>query len=131
MPLYYFNLVNGDVTLDEEGQDLPDAVRQIVLYGSGGERFPVMLPPGASDGEQHAGSLWRYEGICNEIERRYLSQASAAFRADLPDAAAVMLGAASEHLLLQLGAAIENADPIDNTSGEAAEADSEERTGTG
>ena len=25
MPLYYFNLINGDVTLDEEGQDLPDA----------------------------------------------------------------------------------------------------------
>jgi hypothetical protein len=42
----------------------------------------------------------------DEIEQRYLSQASAAFRADLPDAAAVMIGAASEHLLLLLADAI-------------------------
>jgi hypothetical protein len=40
------------------------------------------------------------------IERRYLSQASAAFRADLTDAAAVMVGAASERLLLLLADAI-------------------------
>jgi hypothetical protein len=45
------------------------------------------------------------------IERRYLEQASAAFRAELHDAAAVMLGAAAEHLLLQLGKGITKADP--------------------
>lgn len=42
----------------------------------------------------------------DEIERRYLAQASAAFRADLPDAVAVMVGAASEHLLLCLADAV-------------------------
>jgi hypothetical protein len=47
----------------------------------------------------------------SDVERRYLQQASAAFRADLHDAAAVMLGAAAEHLLLQLGEAIVAADP--------------------
>jgi hypothetical protein len=25
MPLYYFNIYNDDITMDEEGQDLPDA----------------------------------------------------------------------------------------------------------
>ncbi len=38
----------------------------------------------------------------DNIERQYLSQASAALRADLPDASAVMLGAAAEHLLIRL-----------------------------
>ena len=47
----------------------------------------------------------------DDIERRYLSQATAAFRIDLADAAAVMLGAASEHLLLRLANAIVAADP--------------------
>jgi hypothetical protein len=46
----------------------------------------------------------------DDIERRYLSQAAAALRADLPDATAVMLGAASEHLLLLLGDAVAAAD---------------------
>lgn len=47
----------------------------------------------------------------DDIERRYLAQAAAAFRADLADAAAVMLGAASEHLLLTLAQALVHHDP--------------------
>lgn len=47
----------------------------------------------------------------DDVERRYLAQAAAAFRADLADAAAVMLGGASEHLLLTLAHAIVEADP--------------------
>lgn len=47
----------------------------------------------------------------DEVERRFLGQAIGAFRANLPDASAVMLGAASEHLLLRLGKAIATADP--------------------
>jgi hypothetical protein len=46
----------------------------------------------------------------DDVEQRYLSQASAAFRADLPDAAAVMAGAVSEHLLLLLADAIAASD---------------------
>lgn len=46
----------------------------------------------------------------DDVERRYLSQAAAAFRADLADATAVMLGGASEHLLLTLAEAIADAD---------------------
>jgi hypothetical protein len=56
------------------------------------------------------------EGLAEErpldkVEERYLPQALEAFRRNLPDASAVMLGAVSEHLLLQLGEAIEGKDP--------------------
>jgi hypothetical protein len=47
----------------------------------------------------------------DDIERRYLAQAAAAFRADLADAASVMLGAAFEHLLLTLAQALIDHDP--------------------
>ena len=47
----------------------------------------------------------------DDVERRYVSQAAAAFRADLADASAVMLGAASEHLLLTLAQALVHHDP--------------------
>lgn len=44
------------------------------------------------------------------VEARFLRQAIAAFHADLADAAAVMLGAAAEHLVLQLARAIAETD---------------------
>ncbi len=44
------------------------------------------------------------------VEERYLPQALEAFRRNLPDAAALMVGAASENLLIRLGEAIEKAD---------------------
>jgi hypothetical protein len=47
------------------------------------------------------------------VEQRYLSQALAAFRTNLPDAAAVMLGAASEHLMMTVGERIEHSDPAE------------------
>jgi hypothetical protein len=47
----------------------------------------------------------------DEVEERYLVQALGAFRHNLPDAAAVMLGAASEHLITLLGERVEAADP--------------------
>jgi hypothetical protein len=75
-----------------------------------GEQYVQGGEPDAYDPDGYLATLER-DAPLDEIERRYLSQASAAFRADLPDAAAVMLGAASEHLLLQLAAALENADP--------------------
>jgi hypothetical protein len=46
----------------------------------------------------------------DDVETRFLSQAVGAFRADLPDACAVMLGVASEHLLLKLFATVSAAD---------------------
>lgn len=46
----------------------------------------------------------------DDVESRFLYQAIGAFHADLPDAAAVMLGAAAEHLILILAEAIAKAD---------------------
>lgn len=58
-------------SLDTPFRDLsPDAV-DLVLYGSKGERFPLVLPEGATKGDNHAGKLFRYDGIINDIERRY------------------------------------------------------------
>lgn len=48
----------------------PEAVN-LVLYGTQGERFPLILPEGAAKGEEHLGKLFRFDGIVNEIERRY------------------------------------------------------------
>src|SRR5262245_3867931 len=47
----------------------PEAV-DLVLYGSKGVRFPLVLPEGATKGQEHLGKLFRYDGIINEIERR-------------------------------------------------------------
>ena len=49
-------------------------------------------------------------GVLDPMERRYIPQALAAFRKGLPDASAVMIGAASEHLLIRLGDEIEQKD---------------------
>jgi excinuclease ABC subunit A len=57
--------------LDVPWRDLPEAARQVVLYGTGGERFPVVMPPGATRGADHTGRMFRFDGIINDIERRY------------------------------------------------------------
>lgn len=46
----------------------------------------------------------------DDVEARYLGQVVSAFHADLPDAGAVMLGAAAEHVILLLAEAIGRAD---------------------
>jgi excinuclease ABC subunit A len=58
-------------SLDTPFGELPPETVEIVLYGTRGERFPLELPEGATKGHEHAGKLFRYDGIINEIERRY------------------------------------------------------------
>ena len=50
------------------------------------------------------------------VEERYMPQALEAFRRNLADASAAMLGSASEHLLIQLGEAVESKDPANATA---------------
>jgi len=50
----------------------------------------------------------------DDTEKRYLPQALEAYRRNLPDASAVMLGCASEHLLLVLGEEIALSEPDAN-----------------
>ena len=58
-------------SLETPWKDLPASVQNRILYGSGGEKFPIVLPPNATEGERYVGQLWRYEGIITDIERRY------------------------------------------------------------
>lgn len=52
------------------GELSPEAV-DLVLYGTKGERFPIVLPEGATKGHEQVGKLFRYDGVINEIERQY------------------------------------------------------------
>jgi excinuclease ABC subunit A len=58
-------------SLDTPFEDLPPEIVDIVFYGTKGERFPLVLPEGATKGEEHAGKAFRFDGIINQIERRY------------------------------------------------------------
>jgi excinuclease ABC subunit A len=58
-------------SLDTPFGELPPEAVDVVLYGSKGERFPLVLPEGATKGEEHVGRPFRFDGIINEIERRY------------------------------------------------------------
>jgi excinuclease ABC subunit A len=50
--------------------ELPPAVAQTLFYGTS-ERFPLLLPEGASKGDEHIGKPFRFNGIITDIERRY------------------------------------------------------------
>ena len=53
-------------SLDAPFGDLPTAVIDLLLYGSKGERFPLVVPPGAKAGESRAGPpvpfRWHHHG---------------------------------------------------------------------
>ena len=57
-------------SLDTPFKDLPPEVVEIVLYGTKGARFPIVMPEGARS-KDHTGMMMRFEGIINTIERRY------------------------------------------------------------
>jgi len=48
----------------------PEAI-DILFYGTKGEKVTIMLPEGATKGDQHVGKRFRFDGIINIIERRY------------------------------------------------------------
>jgi excinuclease ABC subunit A len=58
-------------SLDTPFEELSPEAVDIALYGTKGERFPLTLPEGATKGDEHVGKLFRFDGIINEIERRY------------------------------------------------------------
>lgn len=58
-------------SLDTPFAELSEEARDLVLYGSKGERFPLVLPEDATKGHEHVGKLFRYDGVINELERRY------------------------------------------------------------
>ncbi|MBC8076577.1 MAG: excinuclease ABC subunit UvrA, partial [Chloroflexales bacterium] len=57
-------------SLDTPWDQLPPAIHEVVLHGTGGERFPIVMPEGAKS-KDHTGLMMRFDGIINNIERRY------------------------------------------------------------
>jgi excinuclease ABC subunit A len=82
---YYFQLINSlakhyRFDTDTSWQDLPEAVREAVLYGSGEEliSFTYLTESGGRAQRKH-----RFEGIINNLERRYKETESAAVQEEL------------------------------------------------
>ncbi|MCA9136261.1 MAG: excinuclease ABC subunit UvrA [Planctomycetales bacterium] len=57
--------------LDLPFEQLPAEHVDLLLYGTKGERFEVVLPPGAKQGQQHAGKEIKYNGVVNQLEHHY------------------------------------------------------------
>src|SRR5690606_29801461 len=79
---YYFQLINSlakhyRFDVDTPWQALPEAVREAVLYGSGEEAigFTYLTEAGGRTQRKH-----RFEGIINNLERRYRDTESPAVR---------------------------------------------------
>jgi excinuclease ABC subunit A len=58
-------------SLDTPFRELSPEAVDLILYGTRGERVPIVLPPGTVKGQEHVGKLFRFDGIVNQIERRY------------------------------------------------------------
>src|SRR5262249_41845020 len=44
---------------------------QVLLYGTKGEQFEVLVPPGAKHGLQHAGKKIKFNGVITQLEHHY------------------------------------------------------------
>jgi excinuclease ABC subunit A len=58
-------------SLDTPFQDLAAEHVQVLLYGTKGEQFEVVLPPKAKIGQQHAGKKIKFQGVVNQLEHHY------------------------------------------------------------
>ncbi len=58
-------------SLDEPYEKLSKHVIDILLYGTKGKKFKIVLPPGARQGKQQEGRQVRFPGIINQIEHHY------------------------------------------------------------
>lgn len=58
-------------SLESPFSELPESIRQLIFYGSKGEKIEILMPPGARQGEQHAGKRMSFQGIIPQIERTY------------------------------------------------------------
>src|SRR3954464_14434374 len=58
-------------SLDTPFQNLAKEHVEILLHGTRGEQFEVLLPPGAKLGQQHAGKKIKFNGVVNQLEHHY------------------------------------------------------------
>ncbi len=69
--LLYSLAAHYGFSLDTPFQNLPDKHVQLLLYGTKGEQFEVLLPPKAKQGQQHAGKKIKFHGVVNQLEHYY------------------------------------------------------------
>lgn len=59
------------IDLDTPYEKLPRKHVDLLLYGTKGEAFEVVLPPGAKVGQQHVGRKIKFSGVINQLEHSY------------------------------------------------------------
>ena len=69
--LLYSLAAHYGFSLDTPFKDLAEEHVQVLLYGTKGEQFEVLLPPGAKLGQQHAGKKIKFNGVVNQLEHHY------------------------------------------------------------
>ncbi len=86
---YYFSMLESlakhySFDIDTAFEKLPDAVRQVVLHGSGDDdiKFSYVIDSGANAGRKHT-KKHPFEGVITNFERRYRETDSAAVREEL------------------------------------------------
>ena len=60
-----------DFSLDTPFEELATEHVDILLNGTKGELFEVLLPPGAKQGQQHVGKKIKFNGVVNQLEHHY------------------------------------------------------------
>jgi len=58
-------------SLDTPFKELPEEVKQVLFYGTKGEKFKLVHPPDAERESRHLGQEIAYEGMVNQINRWY------------------------------------------------------------
>ena len=58
-------------SLDTPFKDLAQKHVDVLLFGTKGDQFEVLVPPGAKYGQQHAGKKIKFPGIVNQLEHHY------------------------------------------------------------
>lgn len=57
--------------LDVPFERLSQKHKDLLFYGTKGEQFKVVLPPGAKLGKQHVGKKIKFGGVVNQLEHQY------------------------------------------------------------
>jgi excinuclease ABC subunit A len=57
--------------LDVPFAELSEQSKDLIFYGSKGEKIEIVLPEGARQGKEHAGKKMAFQGVVSQIERHY------------------------------------------------------------
>lgn len=52
-------------------RELPEEAKEIILYGTHGQRFPLVMPEDIRRQDPNAGKLFSFEGIITQVDRLY------------------------------------------------------------